>query len=114
MHVGGAWAKVIVRGELPSAAGHGVAAVSAAPAIVVGNGVSVVVGALGSTVVVGSRLELEMSTVESLAAEPFPPRLINATIPEIANAAMGIRMMYMPVRLRLWVRAWRARSSKRC
>src|SRR4051812_21896635 len=104
----------MVLGELPSAAGHGVAPVSAAPAIVVGNGVSVVVGALGSSVVVGTRLELELSIVESLAAEPLPPRLIKATIPEMANAAMGIRMMYIPVRLRLWVRAWRARSSRRC
>src|SRR3954453_3778773 len=104
----------MVLGELPSAAGHGVASVNAAPETVVGKGVSGVVGALGSSVVFGTRLELELSIVESLAAESSPPRLIKATIPEIANAGMGMRMMYIPVRLRLWVRAWRARSSKRC
>src|SRR3954447_6540187 len=106
MQVGGAWAKVMVLGELPSAAGQGVAPVSAAPGMVVGSGV-----VLG----VGTRLEEGFSIVESLAAEPLsPPRLISATIPEMANAAMGMRMMYIPVRLRLCVRAWRARSSKRC
>src|SRR3954453_11179372 len=105
----------MVLGELPSAAGQGVSPVSAAPAIVVGSGVAVVVGAFGSSVVVGTRLEDGFSIVESLAAEPLsPPRLISATIPEMANAAMGMRMMYIPVRLRLCVRAWRARSSKRC
>ena len=52
MQVGGALAKVIVLGELPSAAGHGVSPVTVAPAIVLGSGVNVVVGALGSIVVV--------------------------------------------------------------
>src|SRR5215204_5815120 len=111
VQLGGACAKVTVRGELPSAAGHGVAPVSAAPAMVVGNGVNVVVGTFGSRVVAAATLEV--GTVLS-AAEPPSPRLISHTRPEMATAAMGIRTMYMPVRLRLWVRAWRAKSSKRC
>ena len=51
MQLGGALAKVMVLGELPSAAGHGVSPVSVAPAIVLGSGVSVVVGRFGSIVV---------------------------------------------------------------
>src|SRR6185436_3622113 len=110
MQLGGAWANATVLGELPSAAGHGVAPVSgAAGAIVLGNGVVVVVGAFGSTVVVANSV-----VVVTSVAEPLPPRLINHTIPEIATATMGMRMMYMPVRLRLSLRAWRANSSRRC
>jgi len=74
------------------------------------NSVVVVVGAFGSTVVVANSVVV----VTSVAAEPLSPRLINHTIPEIATATMGMRMMYMPVRLRLSLRAWRANSSKRC
>ena len=59
MQLGGALANVIVLGELPSAAGHGVSPVSVAPAIVLGSGVNVVVGRFGSMVVVVLRERID-------------------------------------------------------
>src|SRR5262245_50001201 len=106
MQLGGASANASVLGELPSAAGHGVGPVSGvAGAIVLGSGVVVVVGRFGSMVVVAGNVVVGMV---STAAELSSPRLISHTTPEMATAARGMSTMYIPVRLRLSVRAWRA------
>ena len=66
MHIGGASAKVIVRGELPSAAGHGVAPVIVAPGTVLG----------WKTVVVLAAIEVALpSTVVVVEDESPSPRL---------------------------------------
>ena len=78
MQVGGAFSNVIVRAELPSAAGHGVSPVIVAPAIVLGSGVNVVVGALGSSVVVEPSGLIVV--VVALVAAPLLPRLTAQTI----------------------------------
>src|SRR6185295_10140927 len=96
MQVGGALANVIVRGELPSAAGQGVSPVRVAPAIVLGKGVNVVVGAFGSMVVEAN----SSIVVDALDDAPLSPRLNNQTSPEISTAPIGISNTYMPVRLR--------------
>src|SRR6185295_11751529 len=110
MQLGGALAKLIARAELPSAAGHVVSPVMVAPAIVLGSGVNVVVGMLGSMVVV----DPNASAVSVLAAGELSLRVTSLTIPNKARAAIGINNTYIPVRLRFSVRACRASSSKRC
>src|SRR4249919_2613000 len=110
MQVGGGWEKVIVRGEVPSAAGHGVSPVTVAPAIVLGSGVSVVVGRFESIVVVESAKGSIVVVVAVAALSSVPTNLIS---PKSTSAATGISSRYIPLRLRFSVRAWRASSSKR-
>ena len=110
MHVGGALANVIVRAELPSAAGQGVSPVRVAPTIVLGGG-SVVA-------VLRSSVADEPAIVVVLAAVAVPllllPPLTRKAMPVMATATSGINRRYMPVRLRLPARACRASSSNRC
>src|SRR6476660_195063 len=105
MQLGGALANEIVLGELPSAAGHVVSPVTVAPAIVLGSGVNVVVGAFGSIVVPGSVVEANGSTESEVTAAEFSPRVTSLTIPYRARAAKGSSNTYMPLRLRFCVRA---------
>ena len=76
MHIGGGSAKVIVRGEVPSASGHGVVPVMAAPGTVVGWN-TVVAGVVtdgrgaGGRVVVVTAADQQRDAVE---APRRPPR----------------------------------------
>ena len=73
MHMGGGSAKVMVRGEVPSAVGHGVVPVMAAPGTVVG----------WNTVVAGVRTGVSSAAtdVALVAVSSSSPPLISSEMP---------------------------------
>ena len=116
MHAGGAWAKVVVRGEEPLAAGHGVTPVIVAPA---GSGggtggvgtawvVGVVAAVAGAVTAVVAGAAVVGGAAAGFLVEPVVLTTIRAMRPTISTTMAPPTTMNLR---RLARRCWAARSA---